>query len=73
MLNLLRSCRHEVSGTVSETGSEIGSDFELGMDVVAYLPVDNTGSGLAEYEPIPLVPSLNSPAASSIWTCVTRS
>eukprot|EP00035_Acanthoeca_spectabilis_P017520 m.367910 g.367910 ORF g.367910 m.367910 type:complete len:337 (+) comp16666_c1_seq12:1595-2605(+) len=40
---------HEVSGTVSETGSEIGSDFELGMDVVAYLPVDNTGSGLAEY------------------------
>lgn len=43
------SClRHEVSGTVSEAGAEVGTDFEVGMNVVAYLPIDNSGSGIAE-------------------------
>eukprot|EP00038_Savillea_parva_P012273 m.203473 g.203473 ORF g.203473 m.203473 type:complete len:341 (+) comp22134_c0_seq1:62-1084(+) len=40
---------HEVSGRVVEVGSDVGSDFETGMDVVAYLPIDSSVSGLAEY------------------------
>eukprot|EP00036_Acanthoecidae_sp_10tr_P004919 CAMPEP_0182930806 /NCGR_PEP_ID=MMETSP0105_2-20130417/26372_1 /TAXON_ID=81532 ORGANISM="Acanthoeca-like sp., Strain 10tr" /NCGR_SAMPLE_ID=MMETSP0105_2 /ASSEMBLY_ACC=CAM_ASM_000205 /LENGTH=340 /DNA_ID=CAMNT_0025069139 /DNA_START=219 /DNA_END=1239 /DNA_ORIENTATION=- len=40
---------HEISGAVTEVGAEVGADFQVGMDVVAFLPVDYPRSGMAEY------------------------